>query len=165
MFNKEKELEHFITECATGIAANFKRIHKNLNTEELISECHYAALKAAENFDESKRCKFSTYAYDMCWYAMLEFNRNEEKRKKRYPISNKDLESVLDANIAYEEKDVMISFLSLKENLTPKVWHTMIRSALGFSHTEIAENDNVTVSAITYRMRYCEEPFRLVMAA
>lgn len=93
--------------------------------EELLSVATLSLYKASSKFDESKGFKFSTYAFPIIKFALIEFTRKDKWHYDRRSIKGVDtylpvLRVSTSANVKTKAKSKGESDLTLEESLVDK---------------------------------------------
>lgn len=118
-FSKYQEIRNFIVSCNTRLTAQIIKKRKDYygeNVNDLISDCLFNIMKAAEGFDYTRGFKFSTYC---TWVLMNNSLRDHSHDKKFYDniatnIDNSTFSNKLDEkqyeNVSQMEKQESINY-------------------------------------------------------
>ena len=78
--------------------------------QDLVHEGYLALHAAAEKFDSSKKVKFSTFAYQYVYFAMVKFLRSVS------PVSSISLDEILYDEFGKQINDIVDESISLSES-------------------------------------------------
>jgi DNA-directed RNA polymerase len=121
-------------------------LHIYKNEDEFYQIGLLALWDASKNFDHTKGIQFSTYAYHYIRGRMLTSLRKEKKREEWLIFPKEEYWGYLECEMRMLEKeDLLNHFHNLTDN--QEKW-VMYRYYYGLNNREIAERENLSLSAV-----------------
>jgi len=125
---------------------------KVINKEDISSDCNLAFSRAAQTFDTSKDCKFSTYCYSIMVREVLK-SLNNASRKKRNPSKFKF--ASLNENVKvidHTEGSKLIDILDASDSdVLHKKDYTYLHNAIEYAKTWIIEKYHPYLLPLLFR--------------
>jgi len=135
-----------------GLVFEVEKLFKNskaITNEDIESDCNYAFSRAAQTFNTSKNCKFSTYCYSIMRNEVIK-SINAATRKKR-DTSGYSF-SYLDSNVLDNDGSKLIDILDVSnKDVLHKKDYIYLHNAIEYAKTWVIDKYHPFLIPLMYR--------------